>query len=64
MADLRTARWTTSSYSAPQGENCVQAALNLPGHVVAVRDSKHPDLGAIVMTSRRWRRITDALKAG
>ena len=41
--DLSCAEWRKSSYSSQSG-NCVEVARNLPG-LVAVRDSKEPDVG-------------------
>ncbi|GAB2814410.1 DUF397 domain-containing protein [Actinocorallia aurea] len=32
--------WRKSTYSAPDGDNCVEVATK--GPVIAVRDSKHP----------------------
>lgn len=63
MHDLRDATWTKAARSTATGENCVETALRLPGGVVAVRDSKHPERGAIVVTSAQWRRLTRSLKA-
>ncbi|MFD8361732.1 DUF397 domain-containing protein, partial [Streptomyces hygroscopicus] len=40
--DLSVAAWRKSSYSNPDGGNCVEVADNLPG-IVPVRDSKNPD---------------------
>ena len=45
--DLSRAEWRRSSYSGQSG-NCVEAAGNLPG-LVAVRDSKHPHGGKLVV---------------
>lgn len=61
MTDLPGADWTTSSYSQPQGTNCVQIAGNLPG-MVAVRDSKHPERGAHVVHPATWRTFITAIR--
>lgn len=63
MTDLPGANWTTSSYSQPQGTNCVQVAGNLPG-AVAVRDSKRPDRGAHVVRPAAWRAFVAAVRTG
>ena len=60
--DLTGASWRKSSYSGNNGGNCVEVARNLPG-AVAVRDSKHPDGPALVVSPAAWRSFTEALKA-
>lgn len=47
--DLSRALWRKSSRSSTGGGQCVEVASNLPG-IVAVRDSKNPDGGALVVT--------------
>jgi hypothetical protein len=49
---LSHAIWRKSSHSSANGQ-CVEVAANLPG-VVAVRDSKNADDGALVVTPRAW----------
>lgn len=61
MINLSHAMWRKSSRSAAD-DNCVEVA-GLPG-VVAVRDSKNPDGGAIVVESAAWRRAITAVKSG
>lgn len=39
--DLCRAIWRKSTWSSPEGQNCVEIAANLRG-MVAIRDSKHP----------------------
>ena len=51
--DLSRAEWRKSSYSSQDG-NCVEVARNLPG-LVAVRDSKYPDGGKLVVMQETWR---------
>jgi hypothetical protein len=51
--DLSTAVWKKSSRSGDSGGNCVQVASNLPG-IIAVRDSKHPEGPALVVTPGEW----------
>jgi hypothetical protein len=50
--DLSCAEWRKSSYSSQSG-NCVEVARNLPG-LVAVRDSKEPDVGRLVVSREAW----------
>ena len=50
--DLSCAEWQKSSYSSQSG-NCVEMARNLP-ELVAVRDSKDPDVGRLVVSREAW----------
>jgi len=47
MIDLSGAIWRKASGSAHNG-GCVEVARNLPG-VAAIRDSKRPEAGALVI---------------
>jgi hypothetical protein len=47
MTDLSDADWRKASLSVHNG-GCVEIAANLPG-VTAVRDSKRPEGGALVI---------------
>ncbi len=53
MVDLSGARWRASSYSDPDGGNCVEVADGFPG-VVPVRDSKDIDRAPLVFRERAW----------
>jgi hypothetical protein len=57
--DLSTARWRKSSRSSDKA-NCVEVALT--GPAVAVRDSKHPTGGTLILTHRAWTEFTTALR--
>jgi hypothetical protein len=57
--DLTSAAWCKSSHSGTG--NCVEVARNLP-NVVAVRDSKNPDGGALVLTPGQWRVLVDGVR--
>ncbi|GAA1785807.1 DUF397 domain-containing protein [Actinomadura chokoriensis] len=48
--DLTTAEWRRSSYSGPNGGNCVELADVAGASVVAVRDSKDPDGPVLLLT--------------
>jgi Domain of unknown function (DUF397) len=61
--DLTGAEWRKSSFSGNNGGNCVEVARNLPG-VVAVRDSKDPGGGALVITPEEWRKFVTGVMAG
>jgi hypothetical protein len=50
--DLSCAEWQKSSHSSQSG-NCVEVARNPPG-LVAVRDSKDPDVGRLVVSREAW----------
>ncbi|MFI1938435.1 DUF397 domain-containing protein [Streptomyces purpureus] len=57
------ARWRKSSYSNSSGGDCLEVADNLPG-LVPVRDSKAPDLPAVLLTAPAWVPFVEALKGG
>lgn len=61
--ELSNAIWRKSSYSSGNGGQCVEVARNLPG-VVAVRDSKDPEGGALVFTPEEWRAFIGGAKRG
>jgi hypothetical protein len=63
MTDLSNAVWRTSTYSSSNGGNCVEVARNLPG-AVAVRDSKDPEGGALVVTLAAWQALVAGIRAG
>ncbi len=55
------ARWQTSSYSTDNA-NCVEVAVGRS--TVAVRDSKAPDAGTLLLTPSAWAAFTTALRTG
>ncbi len=59
--ELSTARWRKSSRSTDTS-NCVEVART--GPAVAVRDSKHPTGGALIISPRAWTAFTTALRDG
>jgi len=54
--------WRKSTYSTDQG-NCVEVARN-PTGAVAVRDSKDPNAGHLVISRSAWATFTAKIKAG
>jgi len=60
--DLSRAQFRKSTRSSGDISNCVEVA-GIPGHV-AVRDSKRPDAGTLVVSAALWQRIASDLKAG
>jgi hypothetical protein len=62
-ADLAAARWRKASRSTSGNGGCVEVAGNLPG-VVAVRDSKRPEGGALVIGRAAFAAFLADLKAG
>jgi len=61
--NLTDAVWQKSSYSGSTGGNCVEVARNLPG-VVAVRDSKNPEGGALVFGRKEWKAFVAGIRDG
>lgn len=60
--DVRTAIWRKASLSVHNG-GCVEIAANLPG-VTAVRDSKHPEGGAHVISRATFASFLADVKEG
>jgi hypothetical protein len=63
MVQLNGAEWRKSSYSGGNGGNCVEIARNLPG-VIAIRDSKDPAGGALVLPPGAFAVFTAGIRAG
>jgi hypothetical protein len=61
--DLTSAEYRKSSYSSANGGNCVEVARNLPG-LVAIRDSKNPDAGALALAPAAFAALTARIRAG
>ncbi|MEV6513206.1 DUF397 domain-containing protein [Streptomyces sp. NPDC051642] len=60
--DLTNVTWRKSSYSNPDGGNCVEFAPNLPA-LVPVRDSKNPDHGTLIFGVDAWSEFVSSAKA-
>ena len=53
MTDLSRAQWRKSSYSTGSNGGCVEIATNIAG-VAAIRDSKNPGGGALIVPRGIW----------
>ncbi|MEU5048512.1 DUF397 domain-containing protein [Streptomyces sp. NPDC021096] len=60
-ASRGTADWRKSSYSNPDGGDCVEVTDNTPG-AVRVRDSKDPAGPAVVVGCSAWAAFVSGLK--
>lgn len=56
------ATWRTSSYSSPNGGNCIEMAV--VGDRVAVRDSKDRSGPVLVVTRAEWRAFLAGARDG
>jgi hypothetical protein len=54
--------WAKSSYSTPNGGNCVQ--VRDTGRAIQVRDSKNPDGDILTFARAQWAAFTAAVKNG
>ncbi|MFI9719699.1 DUF397 domain-containing protein [Streptomyces sp. NPDC052396] len=64
--DLSGAAWRKSSYSNPDGGECVEVADDIPG-AVPVRDSKRlqdPNAQPLIFPTPTWRTFTTSLTQG
>ncbi|MFJ8740513.1 DUF397 domain-containing protein [Embleya sp. NBC_00888] len=61
MQNGQIGKWRVSSYSGPNGE-CVEVALCC-NSTTAVRDSKDPGIGHLVITPAAWTALSVALRA-
>ncbi|GII81953.1 hypothetical protein Sru01_69350 [Sphaerisporangium rufum] len=61
--ELQAARWYRSTWSGPDGGNCVEVA-ELSGGRRGVRDSKEPGRRALVMPPAEWTAFVRSLKDG
>ncbi|MYR97834.1 MULTISPECIES: DUF397 domain-containing protein [unclassified Streptomyces] len=59
--DLTGAEWRKSSYSDPNGGDCVEMAA-APCGSVPVRDSKNPTGPAITIGAPAWQAFVDGLR--
>ncbi len=62
MDDIDRAQWRKTSYSGPNGGECVEVATLSDG-TQAVRDSKDREGPALRFSPDAWRHFTATLKA-
>ncbi|MGW0586183.1 DUF397 domain-containing protein [Streptosporangium sp. NPDC002607] len=55
--------WIKSSYSGPNGDDCVEVATNLPG-LIAVRDSKDPAGPMLTFSPTAWHNFLTGIRDG
>lgn len=60
MVDLHSAVWVKASRSTATGEQCVEVAGL--GKRVAIRDSKDPSGGVIVLPADQWQRFRSRVR--
>jgi hypothetical protein len=61
-ADLSAVTWRKSTRSTGGGSNCVEVAC-LPSRI-AIRDSKNPEGGTLIVSSAVFRELTDEIRRG
>lgn len=61
--DLSAVRWRKSSYSNPDGGQCVEVSDDFPA-VVPVRDSKNPRGPVLAFAADGWSSFVSAMKDG
>lgn len=59
---LDGARWRKSSYSSPNGSDCVEVAPAV--EVIAVRDSKNPAGPKLTFAPEAWAAFTGRIRSG
>ncbi|WP_328912036.1 MULTISPECIES: DUF397 domain-containing protein [unclassified Streptomyces] len=62
-SNLPVAAWRKSSYSGPNGGDCVEVGVGISG-VAPVRDSKNPEGPALLFPTPTWSTFLTALKSG
>lgn len=60
---MEVMNWRRASFSSSNGQNCVEVARH-PAGAIAVRDSKNPGNGHLVVSRGAWRNFTGQIKAG
>jgi hypothetical protein len=63
MTDLSRAAWRKAARSGDSNGGCVEVAGNLP-RITAIRDSKRPDEGALIMPKSAFAAFLTEAKAG
>ncbi|AZQ35221.1 DUF397 domain-containing protein [Streptomyces cyaneochromogenes] len=60
--DLNGVTWRKSSYSNPDGGQCLEVADNLPTPLIPVRDSKNPQGPALILPATAWASFVTAVR--
>lgn len=60
--DLSGVVWRKSTRSSGSGNACVEVAQNRDG-TVAIRDSKHPEHGILLVSAESWCSLVAVLKS-
>ncbi|WP_030423038.1 DUF397 domain-containing protein [Streptomyces sp. NRRL F-5065] len=60
--DPHLGAWRKSTYSNPDGADCVEVADHMPGFV-PVRDSKNPQGPVLLIGARAWAPFLSGLKS-
>ncbi|MFB7503980.1 DUF397 domain-containing protein [Streptomyces broussonetiae] len=55
-------KWIKSSFSEASGNNCIETAEK--GQLIAMRDSRHPDLVHTSVWRNAWSRFAEAAAGG
>ncbi|WP_030244666.1 DUF397 domain-containing protein, partial [Streptomyces sp. NRRL S-350] len=63
MDPARLTTWRKSTYSGPNGGQCVEVADGIPG-AMPVRDSKDPDGPALTFSAAAWQSFVTAVRTG
>ncbi|GGS18812.1 hypothetical protein GCM10010252_67860 [Streptomyces aureoverticillatus] len=61
--DLSAATWRKSSYSNPDGGQCLEVSDDFPA-VVPIRDSKNPGGPALIVAAPAWSAFLRSVKSG
>ncbi|MFC4585029.1 DUF397 domain-containing protein [Sphaerisporangium corydalis] len=61
--DLSSVKWRKSTRSGDTGGHCVEVASDRSG-TIAVRDSKNPEVPALIVTSGQWSMFLRGVKRG
>lgn len=59
--DLTDVTWRKSSYSNPDGGQCLEVADDIPAPLVPVRDSKNPHGPALILPALAWAAFVGAM---
>ncbi|MER7585556.1 DUF397 domain-containing protein [Kitasatospora sp. NPDC097691] len=63
METTHITAWRKSSYSGPNGGQCIEVADGYSG-LMPVRDSKDPSGPALVFSSPAWQSFVTAVRSG